>query len=169
MKQDGEADVRAIETVRKNALIFILSGVETVPGYVCSVLFYMLQVPTYFQTAKREVRSAFRSSDDITLGSAQELAFLRATMREVLRVSPPAVGTLPRRVPRAGAMICGRFVPPDTTVGIHNWSATHSATFWTAPYEFRPERWLGDARFSNDDRESFHPFGHGPRTCVARQ
>lgn len=169
MKEDSESDVSEIGTVRKNALIFILSAVETIPGFVCSVLFYLLQKPEYFQKAQEELQFNFTTIDQITIGSAQGLVFLRAVMREALRVSPPAVGTLPRRVPRGGSIICGEYVPAGTTVGIHNWSATHSERVWTVPNQFRPERWLGDGEFSKDDRESFHPFGHGPRTCVARQ
>lgn len=166
---DGKNSAAEMATLRKNSLIFILSGVETVPGYICSVLYYLLEAPAYFKIASAEVRSRFAASEDITLGSVQSLAFLNAAMREVLRVSPPAVGTLPRRVPSVGSVICDQYVPGGTTVGIHNWSATHSELFWNKPGEFKPERWLGDPNFSSDNRESFHPFGHGPRTCVARQ
>jgi cytochrome P450 len=162
-------DNASIATVRKNALIFILSGVETLPGYVCSVLYYLLEKPELFDTAANEIRTAFASAEDVTVAASQKLPFLKACMREALRVSPPAVGTLPRRIPRGGAVICGQFVPGNATVGIHNWSVTHTGRFYKDPDQFRPERWLGDAEFASGKGEFFHPFGLGPRTCVARQ
>jgi cytochrome P450 len=166
MLSDDNANVAI---VRKNALIFILSGVETVPGYVCSVLYYLLENPGYFSTAANEIRTAFASAEDISVNKSQKLSFLKACMRETLRVSPPAVGTLPRRIPRGGAVVCGKFVPGNATVGVHNWSVTHTQHFYKDPDHFRPERWMGDAEFASDKGEFFHPFGLGPRTCVARQ
>nr|POE54378.1 cytochrome p450 monooxygenase 1 [Quercus suber] len=155
--KEGTGD---IATVRNNAATFILSALETLPGYSCSVLYYLLETPEYFEKASTEVRAAFSRIEDITLGSAQMLEFLIACMRETLRVSPPAVGTLPRRIPATGATICDRFVPGNMTVGIHNWSITHSGQFWKDPGHFRPERWLGDAKYSGDQRESRASRGH---------
>jgi cytochrome P450 len=162
-------DNASVAIVRKNSLIFILSGVETIPGYVCSVLYYLLEKPEYFNIAAKEIRTAFASAEEVTVAGTQKLPFLKACMRETLRVSPPAVGTLPRRIPRGGAVVCGQFVPANAAVGIHNWSVTHTALFYKYPDQFRPERWMGDAEFASDKGECFNPFGVGPRTCVARQ
>lgn len=166
---DDKGFVTNASTVRKNSLIFILSGVETLPGYACSILYYLLATPEYFAQASQEVRSAFHKREDITLGSAQTLEFLRACMREALRVSPPFVGTLARRTPESGAVVCGQYVPGGTTIGIHNWSMTHSEGFWKDPESFRPERWLGDEEYAADQRGVFKPFGVAPRSCVAQQ
>lgn len=169
MINDQQDGVIEYDTIKKNAFIFILSGVETIPGYVCSALYYLLKDPHYFKRASVEVRSAFQNADQITASSAQDLAFLKVCLHEILRVSPPAVGTLPRRIPSAGAMVCGRFVPGGTSVGIHNWSVTHSKEFWKDADLFRPERWMGYPEYANDKRTAFHPFGFGPRMCVAQQ
>lgn len=90
-------------------------------------------------------------------------------MREALRMSPPAAGTFARRTPRSEAMICGQFVPGNTTIGVHQWSAMRTERFYKEPDQFRPERWMGDAAFASDRGEAFHPFGLGPRICVGRQ
>lgn len=153
----------------KNSYVFILSGIESVPGFVCSSLYYMLESPRYYARASDEIRSKFQNADEITAATAQEIPFLRAIIQETLRVSPPFVGALPRTVPRKGSQICGRFVAEGMTVGIHNYSVTHYQPFWKDADSFRPERWLGDAEFASDHREAFHPFGNGPRMCVARQ
>ncbi|KAJ5117587.1 cytochrome P450 [Penicillium atrosanguineum] len=166
-QRDGTIDH---DTIKRNALIVILSGIETIPDYICSVLFNTLETPEYFARLREEITSTFRNSAEISATSVQDLRFLKACMHESLRLAPPFVGTLPRRVPTStsGVIICSQFVPSGTTVGIHNWSITHSPRFWKDPEDFRPDRWLGDSRYTDDMREAFHPFGFGPRTCVAR-
>ncbi|KAL4937743.1 cytochrome P450 [Aspergillus oleicola] len=156
------------DTIKRNTFIVILSAIETIPDYICSVLLHTLETPRYFARLKEEICSAFRAPGDISATKVQHLRLLNACMNESLRLAPPFVGTLPRQVPICGVSICGQFVPGGTTVGIHNWSITHSRRFWRDPELFRPERWLGDEEYKDDLREAFHPFGFGPRTCVAR-
>lgn len=53
-------------------------------------------------------------------------------------------------------------------VSLFHWAAYHNEKFWALPDEFHPERWLGDPRFANDEREIFQPFHVGPRNCVGK-
>jgi hypothetical protein len=34
--------------------------------------------------------------------------------------------------------------------------------------KFVPERWLGDERYAEDDREAFHPFSLGVCGCLGK-
>lgn len=165
-QKDGTIDH---DTIKRNTLIVILSGIETLPDYIGSVLYYTLESPAYFARLRDEIHTAFPTSEDISAEAVQNLKFLHACMNESLRMAPPFVGTLPRRVPACGVSICGEFVGGDTTVGIHNWSATRSGRFWRDPERFCPDRWMDDPKYKDDTRQSFHPFGVGPRTCVARK
>lgn len=54
----------------------------------------------------------------------------------------------------------------QTVVGIHHWATYHSSQNFALPESFIPERWLGDPRFANDQREARKPFGFGPRNCI---
>ncbi|KUJ13551.1 cytochrome P450 [Mollisia scopiformis] len=36
------------------------------------------------------------------------------------------------------------------------------------PVSFHPERFLGDERFEDDDREALQPFHVGPRNCLGK-
>ncbi|KAL4898850.1 cytochrome P450 [Aspergillus multicolor] len=170
MATDRKDGAISPETIKRNAFIVILSGIETLPDYISSVLFFTLSNPGCFDKLQAEIRSKFIASHEISATSVQGLKFLKACMHESLRLAPPFVGTLPRHVPRLGALICGAFVAGGTTVGIHNWSITHSKRFWKEPDIFRPERWMvsEDSLYKDDLREAFHPFGYGPRTCVAK-
>lgn len=147
----------------------ILSGIETLPDYIGSVIYYMLQSPEHFARLRKEIHTVFTVSEDILAEAVQNLKFLKACMNKSLRMALPFIGTLPRRVPACGVYICGQFVKGGTTVGIHNWSIMYSGRFWKSPEVFCPDRWMDDPKYEDDTREAFYPFGVGPRICVARK
>lgn len=63
----------------------------------------------------------------------------------------------------------GKWVPGGTRVSVHHWSTYRSAANYHEPNSFVPERWLGgDARYQDDRRESYQPFGYGSRVCVGQ-
>ena len=40
---------------------------------------------------------------------------------------------------------------------------------WVQPFEYRPERWLGDETFADDNKDAYRPFSFGPRDCVGKK
>lgn len=57
----------------------------------------------------------------------------------------------------------------QTYVAIHQWAIYRREEYFTDPNTYHPERFLGDPRFSNDQREAFQPFHFGPRNCIGRK
>lgn len=51
---------------------------------------------------------------------------------------------------------------------MYHYALYHNEKSFALPEEFHPERWLGDTRFANDDRDIFQPFQIGPRNCIGR-
>jgi cytochrome P450 len=45
----------------------------------------------------------------------------------------------------------------------------HSARNYKDPDKFVPERWLGDAEYANDKRETWNAFSFGPRNCLGKK
>ena len=39
---------------------------------------------------------------------------------------------------------------------------------WKNPYEFHPERWLGDPEYKDDHLDALEPFSVGPRNCLGK-
>lgn len=76
-----------------------------------AALHYLLRTPDKFDILRREIRSTFKTVDEITVNSTARLNYLTATINEALRLAPPAPTFLPRLVPNGGANICDTWVP----------------------------------------------------------
>ncbi|KAI2628416.1 putative cytochrome P450 monooxygenase [Xylaria nigripes] len=150
------------------AWLLILAGSETTASLVTGATYFLTSYPEMLKKLEQEVRTAFKSDDQITLTSVGDLSYMLACLNEALRCYPPIASGLPRYVPQGGAMIDGKFVPQDTIVSVFQWAVNHDEGFWTEPEKFAPERWLGDPKYKDDRLDAMQPFGVGPRNCIGR-
>jgi hypothetical protein len=93
--------------------ILIVAGSETVATLLSGVTYYVLTCPDAFQKLTEEVRSAFKSEDEINIVSVNRLTYMLACLDEALRMYHPVANGLPRVVPKGGANIIGRYVPEN--------------------------------------------------------
>ncbi|KVF59396.1 cytochrome P450 [Cynara cardunculus var. scolymus] len=103
------------------------------------------------------------SEDDI-----DKMPYLRAILKETLRLHPP----LPLLVPRESTQdvkLLGYDITAGTQVIINAWAIGRDGSTWVEPNEFMPERFLN----SPVDYKGFHfeliPFGAGRRGCPGIQ
>ena len=136
-----------------------------------------------------EVRSSFQSESDITFIEVNKLRYMLACLNEALRMYPPVPGSFPRDVPPGGDKIGDVFVPEkvsraalstlsdlvdnnflfQTIVAVTQYATYHDKANFYLPDNFIPERWLGDERFVDDNKDAFQPFSTGPRNCVGKK
>lgn len=45
----------------------------------------------------------------------------------------------------------------------------HNDKHFRDPFSYRPERWLGDPYFAEDNKDAFQPFHLGTRNCIGRK
>jgi len=115
-----------------------------------------------------EIRSTFKSADDINHAEILKLPYVNACVTEGLRIHPPVPGGNVRMVPPAGDTVDGTWIPGGTTVSVGNWSASHSPENFRDPDDFIPERWIGD-EYASDVKEAMQPFSLGPRNCIGKK
>ncbi|KAI0525454.1 cytochrome P450 [Xylaria bambusicola] len=151
-----------------NASLLILAGSETTATLLSGATYLLTTNPNVLKKLEQEVRSTFKSDDEITLLSVSNLPYMLACLNESLRRYPPVAGGLPRRAPKGGAVIGGKFIPQDTIVSIFQWAVNHDEHYWTAPQEFSPERWMEDPKFKDDQLDAMQSFSVGPRNCIGR-
>ncbi|KAL7950091.1 cytochrome P450 [Trichoderma barbatum] len=151
-----------------NASILILGGSETTASALAAATYYLGLNPEPLKKLCDEVRSTFKSEEEIDIRSVSRLEYMLAVVNEAIRLHTPGPGTSPRTINEKGDTIMGHFIPPGTHIEIWYWTAFHFPEYWTQPEEFIPERWLGDPRFKHDQRRIFTPFSVGPRGCIGK-
>lgn len=104
------------------------------------------------------------------LADFQTLPYLRAVIRETLRISMANPTRLPRVVPPAGWSFGGYHFPAGTNIGCALHTLHFNPAVFPKPFAFRPERWLDEtgAAVTPEMNRDHVPFGLGTRTCIAR-
>ncbi|KAJ4389106.1 hypothetical protein N0V93_006568 [Gnomoniopsis smithogilvyi] len=146
----------------------ITAGSETTATLLSGVTYLLGVHPDALAKLTKEVRTAFRTEDEIDYLSVSNLSYMLACLDEALRLYPPAPLGIPRQTPKGGGNVAGYYVPEDTLVSVFHYAAYHDEKFWALADEFHPERWLGDPKFANDQHDIFQPFHIGPRNCLGK-
>ncbi|KUJ16203.1 cytochrome P450 [Mollisia scopiformis] len=167
LRQTNESGISHDEMV-SNAGLFIVAGSETSATLLSGMTYYLLKNPEYLAKLKEEIRSSFNGVEDMTFAKEIKLPYLQACIEEGLRIYSPVPVELPRRTPPEGAVINGELIPGNTSVGVSHFCCFHSAKNFKDPDSYRPERWLGDPAYANDDLNGVQPFSMGARNCIGK-
>ncbi|EDX13484.1 GD18694 [Drosophila simulans] len=121
-----------------------------------------------------EIRGILPNKDSLlTMENMRNLPYLRACIKEGIRMYPIGPGTL-RRMPH-DVVLSGYRVVAGTDVGIAaNYQMANMEQFVPKVREFIPERWLRDESNSHLVGETatpfmYLPFGFGPRSCAGKR
>jgi len=91
--------------------VFIPGGSDTVSTSLTGTTYLLLKHPDKLRTLVEEIRSSYKSVEEITVYSTSSLKYLTAVIYEGLRTYPPVATNLPREVPEGGAIVCGMYLP----------------------------------------------------------
>ena len=106
------------------AQTLIMAGSETTATAFCGLTYYLCRTPEVYTKLKEEVRTQFKTDDEITNYSATS-PYLTAVIHEILRIYPPVPIALPRLTPKGGAMVAGVFVPEGVgSLSCHLWCSS---------------------------------------------
>ncbi|KAJ0819893.1 putative psoralen synthase [Helianthus annuus] len=124
----------------------------------------LLKHPSILKKVQDEVRTVLKGKQVINQDDITNMKYLKAVMKEALRLHPP-LPTLVPRVARQDAKVMGYDVAKGTRVIINAWTIARDPKVWDDPNEFRPERFL-DSSIDFKGRDfSLIPFGSGRRGC----
>ena len=129
----------------------------------------LMQNPCLMNKLQTEVRSTMAKGKEIvTEDELNSLAYLKAVIKETLRLHMPAPLLLPH-LSMADCNIEGYTIPSGTRAIVNSWALARDPSYWEKADEFMPERFMegGSAAAMDNKGNDFQylPFGAGRRIC----
>lgn len=123
--------------------------------------------PKGMKKAQEELIEVVGANNFVEEYHIYKLPYLEAVVKESLRLHPSAPLLLPR-CPAQACTVGGYIIPKGAKVFLNAWAIHRDPQFWDNPNEFKPERFLSDAKKLDYSGNNFHyiPFGSGRRMCA---
>ncbi|KAM7475466.1 hypothetical protein LguiB_022709 [Lonicera macranthoides] len=165
IQRDDAAGVSIDRDSIKAILLDIYSaGTDTTSAVLEWAMTELFRHPTIMTKLQSEVRQVLNGKQDITEDDLTKMQYLKAVIKETLRIHPP----IPLLVPREASQdvkVMGYNIAAGTMVITNAWAIGRDPASWDEPEEFRPERFLNSIiDFKGHDYELI-PFGAGRRGC----
>ncbi len=149
------------ETLIAEVISLLLAGTDTTAHTLSFAVAELSLNQKVFQQAQAVVDSAW-NQEGISLETLKELTYIRAIIKETLRLYSVASGSTPLKATR-DLTIAGKLIPRGTEVSWSMLAAGRDPTVYPQSKEFLPERWL--------DKSTHSPllmidFGSGSHRCV---
>lgn len=158
------------------ATLLVVAGTDTTAISISGVWFHLVRYPRVYSKLVEEIRTTFKSAEDIKMGSTlSSCQYLHATIEEALRCTPALPSDLAREVLPGGLNIDGHYIPTGTHVGVGGWAIMHNQQSFEDPWNFRPERWIVDPKsgVTAEDvaraQSAFNPFMIGAGNCAGQK
>lgn len=149
------------QQVRDEAMTLMLAGHDTTAAALEWLMFVFGRYPEVAQRCREEADSF--ANDQLVLA---DLSMLNATVKETLRLFPPAFAVFTRQ-PASDLEIGGYQVPKGSMIALSSFVTQRDERWFDDPTKFRPERFLGSNE-ANIPKGAYFPFGLGPRVCVGQ-
>ncbi|KAI0873979.1 cytochrome P450 [Hypoxylon argillaceum] len=171
-KDPDGGETLSTSEIRAECATLVVAGSDTSSSALAATFFYLSGNARVYKRVSAEIRDAFRTAEDISLGPRlNSCVYLRACIDEALRLSPPVGGSLRDRA--EGMTIDDVYLPGGLDVGVGIYSLHHNAKYHKDPFNYIPERWLVGEGASTKElvelaRSAFTPFSSGPRGCIGK-
>ncbi len=156
--EDGEA--MSARQLRDEIITIIIAGHETVASALTWTFYLLAEHPAKEKLLRAELDRVLEGRA-VTPSDLTNLPYTRAVFDEALRLYPPA-WVITRKALNDDE-IAGYRVPKGSLLVMCPYIAHRQEIVWEAPLEFRPERFLAEAK---TPRFAYIPFGGGPRLCI---
>ena len=151
--------------VRNEAMTLMLAGHDTSAAAMDWLWYALATNRAVFDRCCDEVDSVVGKRDPRTDDVAR-LEYLVATIKETLRLYPPAIGVFLRQA-TSDLTIGGYDVPRGSLITLSSFVTQRDARWFPEPDRFDPERFLSERADKIPDGAYF-PFGAGPRICIGQ-
>ncbi|KAL8118417.1 cytochrome P450 736A117-like [Apium graveolens] len=153
------------ESIKAIVLDVLAAGTDTTFTVLEWTMAELLRHPQVMKKVQKELRLIFKNkSDIIAQDDYEKMPYLKAVIKETLRVYPPVPLLVPRKA-RNNVNVMGYDIVAGTTVIINVYAIGRDPSLWDEPDEFRPERFLNSTIDFRGHDFQLIPFGAGRRSC----
>ncbi|XP_062029644.1 cytochrome P450 736A117-like [Rosa rugosa] len=159
-------------SIKGVVLDMFLAGTDTTATLLEWAMSEIIKHPSVMSKLQNEVRGVNKAEEDIlTEDDLIDMPYLKAVIKETLRLHPPLTLLLPR-ISTQDVKINGYDIKANTQVIVNAWQiARDPKSYDYKPEEFEPERFLNansGISYKGNDFELI-PFGAGRRLCPGVQ
>lgn len=152
------------EELVDHILMLFLAGHETSASALTWSLYLIAACPHTQQKLKQEIEQV-AGGESIEYEHVKQLKFTHDVFREALRLYPP-VGFFLREAAKEKEMRKKKIKKGDMVI-VSPWLIHRHRDQWEDPDSFCPARFSDDSEKSKKSiKESYLPFGDGPRICI---
>ncbi|XP_054781271.1 cytochrome P450 76T24-like [Prosopis cineraria] len=164
LMQDGTSQLSRDDALHLFIDLFI-AGVDTTSSTLEWAMAELMRNPEKMIKARTELQQVLsKSTLKFEESMVSKLPFLQATLKETLRLHPPAPFLVPHKA-ICDVELCGFLVPRNSQILANVWAMGRDPSIWENPKSFIPERFLeSELDFKGNDF-NFIPFGAGRRMC----
>ncbi|KAL6138442.1 hypothetical protein ACLB2K_063725 [Fragaria x ananassa] len=152
-----------------NVIVFEMftAGTDTTTSTLEWAMAELLNNPKTLKKVQTELRSTVSSGKKLEERDIENLPYLKAVIKETLRLHPPVPFSVPHMAMDSCEML-GHHIPKDTQILVNVWAIGRDPKTWEDPLIFKPERFLEPNMVDYKGHHfEFIPFGSGRRMCPA--
>ncbi|XP_071336833.1 cytochrome P450 [Trachinotus anak] len=147
----------------------LLAGVDTTSNTISWCLYHLAKEPEIQEQLYQEVISVCPGDKMPTSDDIPQMPFLKAIIRETLRLYPVVPGNA-RLTVENEIVVGGHLFPKKTLFHLCHYAVSYDEKIFPDPHTFLPQRWLRGA----EEKSKQHPFGSVPfgfgiRACLGRR
>lgn len=143
------------------------AGTDTTTSTLEWAMAELLHNTKTLKKVQSELRRTITPGKKLDERDIENLPYLKAVIKETLRLHPPLPFLVPHMAMDACQML-GYYIPKETQVLVNVWAIGRDPKTWEDPLEFKPERFLEpNMRDYKGHHYEFIPFGSGRRMCPA--
>ncbi|KAK9751168.1 hypothetical protein RND81_02G247300 [Saponaria officinalis] len=146
----------------------VFRGADTVATLLEWIMARMTMHPDIQSKAQEELDLRVGPNKVVQDSDLQNLPYLQAIVKEVLRMHPPGPLLSWSRLAIHDVYIDKTLIPAGTSAMVNMWAITHDPTIWKDPWTFNPTRFIDEDVMIMGSDLRLAPFGSGRRVCPGR-
>ncbi|XP_059299821.1 6,7,8-trihydroxycoumarin synthase-like [Lycium ferocissimum] len=163
-KEKSTQVVLTLDDIKALDMNVIVAGSDTSAATVVWAMTALMKNPKAMKKVQAEIRKLVGKKGIVNEDDIQNMPYLKAVIKETLRLYPPTPLLLPRQSIEKSTLE-GYEIQPGTIIHVNSWAIARDPEIWENPEEFVPERFLNNKiDFKGQDFDLI-PFGAGRRGC----